>query len=47
MDQRVEFGKKAAAILDCNPPKLSTNKTKKAKRKQRKKENAVLLLLIT
>jgi hypothetical protein len=22
MDQRVEFGKKAAAILDCNPPKL-------------------------
>jgi hypothetical protein len=25
MDQRVEFGKKAAAILDCNPPKLSTN----------------------
>ena len=25
MDQRVEFGKKAAAILDCNPPKLPTD----------------------
>ena len=25
VDQRVEFGKKAAAILDCNPPKLPSN----------------------
>ena len=25
VDQRVEFGKKAAVILDCNPPRLSTN----------------------
>jgi hypothetical protein len=26
LDQRVEFGKKAAAILDCNLPKLPTDK---------------------